>query len=286
MGELRDRMVEDMKLRGLSESTIVCYQRAGRALAAFHRRSPERMGEAEIREFLLHLVNERKVSSSTHYVYLAGIKFLYEQTLRRPEEVAHIPFPKVEKPLPDVPSTEEVERLFDAIKSLKHRAILMLAYGSGLRVTEACSLHVADIDSRRMLLHVRRGKGKKDRYAVLGDGVLALLREYWRRARPQGHFLFPGARPDAHITPLSVARALKKACEKSGLGKRVTPHSMRHGFATHQIEAGADIRTVQMLLGHSSIQTTARYISLSERHLRAAGSPIDRLSGSGLSPVR
>lgn len=282
MGELRNRMIEDMKLRGLSDSTIDCYQRAGRALATFHKRSPCEMGEAEIRQFLLHLVNERKVSSSTHYVYLAGIKFLFAHTLRRPEEVVQIPFPRVERPLPDIPSVDELEEVFGAIKSLKHRAILMLAYGSGMRISEACSLNVKDVDSRRMLIHVRRGKGKKDRYVVLGDGVLNLLREYWKRLRPEGLYLFPGVKSGAHISDRAVARALAKATAKCGIRKHITPHTMRHGFATHQIEAGADIRTIQMLLGHSSIQTTARYVRLSQRHLRASGSPIDRLNSAAL----
>jgi integrase/recombinase XerD len=177
--------------------------------------------------------------------------------------------------LPDILTGEEVEWLFQQIASLKHRAILMTAYGAGLRISEACSLQISDIDSKRMLIHVHEGKRSKDRYVMLSERLLEVLRTYWKAARPQGPFLFPGAIPGRSITTSAVQRVLHQVVAQCHFTKRVTAHSLRHGFATHLLEAGTDIRIIQRLLGHSSIQTTARYTKVTERHIGSIKSPLD-----------
>jgi integrase/recombinase XerD len=275
MGTIREKMKADLDLRGCALTTKKEYLQRARNFVAFHGRSPAAMGEPEIRRFLLHLVNEKKAGPATVHMYVAAIKFLYSTTLERPEVAAKIPWPKRPQTLPDILTGEEVERLFREIRSLKHRAILMTAYGAGLRISEACSLGIADLDSKRMLIHVREGKRSKDRYVMLGQRLLDVLRVYFRTARPPGPHLFPGAFPGRPITTSAVERVLKKAVVACGFTKRVTPHSLRHGFATHLLETGEDIRTIQRLLGHTSIQTTARYTKVTERHIGRTKSPLD-----------
>jgi len=240
-------------------------------------RSPTEMGEPQLRDYLLHLVNEKKVSPATHHMYVASLKFLYKTTLDRPEEVAKIPWPKVPRTLPDILSGEEVDCLLHSVHSVKHRAILMSAYGAGLRISEACCLKRSDIDSKRMLLHIRHAKNSKDRYVTLSERLLPFLRYYWKVTRPPGEYLFPGRNPGGHISDDAVRWALRKAVAEAGLTKRITPHSLRHGFATHLLELGEDIRTVQQLLGHASIQTTARYTKVTAKHLGRIKSPLDLL---------
>jgi len=275
MGAIREKMKADLDLRGCALTTKKEYlQRAGN-FVAFHGRSPSTMGEPEIRAFLLHLVNNKKAGPATVHMYVAAIKFLYATTLERPEVAGKIPWPKRPQTLPDILTGEEVERLFREIRSLKHRAILMTAYGAGLRISEACSLATSDLDSKRMLIHVREGKGSKDRYVMLSERLLDVLRVYFRTARPQEPYLFYGDIPGRPITPDAVQRVLRKAVLACGFTKRVTPHTLRHGFATHLLEAGVDIRTIQRLLGHASIQTTARYTKVTERHIGRTKSPLD-----------
>src|ERR671931_1531518 len=211
MGAIHEKMKADLELRGCALTTRKEYLQRARNFVAFHRRSPTAMGEAEIRQFLLHLVNERKAGPATVHMYVAAIKFLYATTLERPEAVAKIPWPKRPQTLPDILTGDEVERLFREIRSLKHRAILMTAYGAGLRISEACSLEIMDIDSKRMLIHVHEGKGPKDRYVMLSERLLDVLRLYFRSARPKGPFLFPGLIPGRPITAGAVQRVLKKA---------------------------------------------------------------------------
>jgi len=241
MGRIRERMEEDLELKGFAHTTRKAYLLRARHFVAYHRRSPEQLGEAEVREFLLHLVQERGVRPTTHHMYVAALKFLFAVTLKRPDVVAGIPWPKVPRTLPDVLSGEEVQRLLGAVRSLKHRALMMTAYGAGPRISEACTLEVGDIDSKRMLIHVREGKRGKDRYVMLSSKLLDTLRLYWQEARPQGRYLFPGAFPTAPITSSVVQRVLKKAVADAGLTRRITFHSLRHGFATHLLEAGTDI---------------------------------------------
>lgn len=275
MGAIRDKMTADLDLRSFASKTKTEYLRCVKNFVAYHHRSPTELGEREIREFLLHLINEREVGSATQRMYVAAIKFLYTATLDRPEAVAKIPWPKRAQTLPDILTGEEVEQLFRQIVSLKHRAILMTAYGAGLRISEACSLQTSDIDSKRMLIHVHKGKGSKDRYVMLSERLLEVLRTYWKVARPPGPFLFPGAIPGRSITINTVETTLQKVVTQCHFAKRVTPHSLRHSFATHLLEMGKDIRVIQRLLGHSSIQTTARYTKVTERHIGSTKSPLD-----------
>ncbi len=277
MGCLSEKMLADMKLKGFARSTQEEYLLRARHFAAHYMRSPAEMGEPETRDYLIHLVNEKKASPASHHMYVASLKFLYATTLNRPEEVAKIPWPKKPRTLPDILSGEEVDCLLHSVHSVKHRAILMSAYGAGLRVSEVCCLKHSDIDSKRMLLHIRHAKNSKARYVTLSERLLSFLRYYWKTTRPRGEYLFPGRNPGAHISDDGVRWALRKAVAEAGLTKRITPHSLRHGFATHMLELGEDIRTVQQLLGHASIQTTARYTKVTAKHLGRIKSPLDLL---------
>lgn len=282
MGEMRNRMAEDLTLRNYSPSTRRNYLQCCAHLAKYHRRSPREMGEPEIRTFLLYLLEEKKTGLANYKLHLAAIKFLYAHTLRRPEEAASIPWPKVPRPLPRVLNQKELEALFQAIDDYKHRAVIMTAYAVGLRIKEVCNLAPSDIDSRRMLIHVRNGKGGRDRYVMLPQRLLGILREYWKRVRPAGPFLFPGRKPSAGIRPEAVRQALSRAEEKAGLKKRITPHVLRHTFATHLLEDGVDIRVIQVLLGHSSIRTTTLYTKVSREHIGRTISPFDRMDPQSL----
>lgn len=269
MGRLREKMVQDLQLRGYASSTCERYIDCSRAYADYHMRRPEEMGLPEVRQFLLHLMLERHVSGAVHKMHVASLKFLYGHTLGRPEVAAAIPWPKVEQKLPDILSGTEVDRLLNALESVKVRAVLLATYGAGLRVSEVCALQIRDVDSRRMVFHVRHGKGGRDRFVPLARQVLSTLRLYFKQERPAGPELFPG------VTPALLRRSLKKAARAAGLQKRVTPHVLRHTFATHLLELGTDIRVIQMLMGHRSIRTTARYAHVTERHLQGITSPAD-----------
>ncbi len=278
MGKLRDRMEADLRLRNLRPGTQENYLGCARALAAYHRRSPAELGWEEVRSFLLHLREVRRVSPSTQKVYVAALKFLYTVTLDRPEVVRPFFMPKIPRHVPEILSGKEVEALFRAVEDLKYRAALMTSYGAGLRISEACGLRIQDIDSKRMLIRVHEGKGGRQRYTILGERLLTVLRTYYKHERPQGPSLFPGARKDSALSPDSVRQVLRKAVQEAGLTKRVTPHILRHSFATHLLEAGTDIRVIQVLLGHRSIQTTTGYAQVSTRHIARTQSPLDLLA--------
>jgi integrase/recombinase XerD len=279
MGKLRDQMESDLKLRRYSKSTTKEYLRCMINFTKFFMRTPEELGEPEIRTFLLHLVEKRKISASMQKMYIAAIKFFYSTTLKRPDVVQHICYPRVPKTLPDILSPEEVLALFDAIESMKHRAIVATAYACGMRISEACNLHCrGDIDSERMFIHIRLGKGGKDRYVMLSEQLLVLLRMYYKEARPTGICLFPGEHPDQSISPSAVRAVFNKAVRKLSIPKRITPHCLRHSFATHLLEAGTDIRVIQALLGHSSIRTTTRYTHVSNAHIATVKSPLDLIT--------
>ncbi len=277
MGELRDTMEEDLILRGLRRGTRRNYLRCVRQFAAYYHRSPADMGGKEIRDFLFHLIAERKLKASSIGVYIGALKFLYEVTLQRPGEVALLVRPKCVQRLPDVLSCEEVEHLLGAVRLIKHRAIIMVAYGAGLRAAEVCRLQVTDIDSQRMLIHVRDGKGGKDRYALLSEGMLRVLREYYRSEQPLPPFLFPGYKPGCPMEPNSFARMVRRAASRCGLKKRVSPHVLRHSFATELLEDGYDLVTIQQLLGHSSIKTSARYVHVTTRQFNRVVSPAEKI---------
>ena len=275
MGKLQEQMKADLFLKRYSPHTIRAYLHCIRNFAKYFMRPPAEMGETEVRQFMLHLAQDRKVSAFVQTMHVNALKFLYRITLRRPQVVERLPYPKRPKTLPKVLTMQEVLALFTAIKSAKYKAILAIAYGAGLRVSEVCALKPTDIDSQRMLIHVRRGKGNKDRYVLLGETMLTLLREYYKKARRKGDYLFPGQKPQNPLTPTAIRQVLKKVAAKAGLSKKITPHTLRHSFATHLLETGYDLRVVQALLGHTSIQTTQRYTHITDRLLSLTRSPLD-----------
>jgi integrase/recombinase XerD len=277
MTPLRRRMIQDMTLRNLASNTIKAYVRCVARFAKHFGKSPERITAPEIRSYLLDLIEHKKVAHSTYTQALAALKFLYGVTLQDEQKVEHIPGPRRQRKLPVVLSPAEVDQFFAAVPRLKYRAILMTAYAAGLRVSEVTHLQVGDIDSQRMVIVVRQGKGRKDRHVMLSPRLLTLLRAYWRAARPGGPWLFPGRDPGRPISVKAVQNACQKARRASGLGKHITVHTLRHSFATHLLEAGADLRTIQVLLGHRSLQTTALYTHVSMATLAATQSPFDRL---------
>jgi site-specific recombinase XerD len=269
-------MIDDMRLRNFAPRTIDVYVGRVASFARHFGRSPEALGRDEVRAYLLHLVHDQHVCWSTFNQTVAGLRFLYEVTLGREEVLVHVACPKQPKKLPVVLSPEEVARFFAAIVGIKRRAILMTAYAAGLRISEVVALRVDDIDSQRMVLRVRQAKGRRDRYVMLSPRLLALLREYWKAARPT-EWLFPGEIPGRPLTVGTVHRVCVQAARDAGLGKHVTVHTLRHSFATHLLEAGTDIRTIQVLLGHRNLKTTAVYTHVSPLAMETTRSPLDRL---------
>jgi site-specific recombinase XerD len=284
-----ERMTQDMQLKGLAKKTSDEYVRCTRRFVDYHsdRRADElgepegqpvaKLGEPEVRQFLLHRLVDDKVSLATQKVTVAALRFFFAVTVKRPEVAAAIGYPKVKSALPDILSGTETSQLLAALDGPKYRAIVMTTYGSGLRINEACGLRVEDIDSRRMLIHVRHPKGGKDRFVPLAERVLFMLRRYWAVVRPAGSLLFPGQEPGHPVSDDAVRHHLHEAAQKAGLHKRVTPHVLRHSFATHLLELGTDIRVIQMLLGHSSLQATLRYTRVTPTHASRVQSPIDVL---------
>jgi site-specific recombinase XerD len=240
-------------------------------------RSPDQMGEKEVREFLVYMRDERKLHPTTIKSHVAALKFLYANTLSRPEVVKPWYSPRRPFKLPRILSGSQVDALLNAISSIKYRAVLMTTYGAGLRISETCRLQVDDIDSKKMLLHVREGKGGTERYAMLSPRLLAVLRAYWRHVRPPKPYLFPGQKPDTPLSTDSVRQVLRRVVEDCGIKKPVTPHLLRHSFATHLLDAGTDIRVIQVLLGHRSITTTQRYSQVSPQYISRTKSPLDLL---------
>ena len=244
------------------------------------------MGPADIRAYQLHLSQEKRLSASSILVAVAAIRFLYKVTLGRGWSVDEI-IPTCRKPqkLPAVLSQDEVARFLDAVDSRKHRAILTICYAAGLRISEAVRLTPAAIDSHRMVICVEEGKGRKDRCVMLSPRLLEVLRTYWRAVHPK-NFLFPGDIPDQPISTFAVQHACKKARRRAGIAKPVTPHSLRHAFAVHLLESGTDLRTIQLLLGHRNLSTTARYLRLATNKVCATASPLDALHSSTSAPPR
>jgi site-specific recombinase XerD len=276
MTSLRQRMLEDMAIRNLAENTQSSYIQQIIAYARHFHRSPEALGPEEIRAYQLHLTQTRKLSVSSISVATGALRFLYKVTLKRPWAIDEIPMPKRPFKLPVILSREEVMHFLDSIDSIKHRAILTTAYAAGLRVSEATHLKVTDIDSQRMMLRVDQGKGGKDRLVMLSPRLLETLRTYWRSAHPT-LWLFPGDPPDQPITRSAVELACQKAHRASGVTKPITPHSLRHAFATHLLESGTDVRTIQLLLGHRSLATTSMYLKVAATTVCATISPFDLL---------
>jgi integrase len=277
MGAIQDRMIGEMELRGMASATKKSYLVCCRVFVAYFMKSPEQLGTEEVKTFLLHLARERQAGPSTTHVYIAALCFLYRHVLALPDVVDRLPRPRIPKKLPDVLDPEEVQQLLGAVRSMKLRTILITAYGAGLRISEALRLGVRDIDSKRMVIHIRGAKNGKDRLVLLSPDLLVALRRYWTQCRPQGPHLFPGRnRRPVHIDV--IRRALWAAVREVGLKKRVTLHSFRHGFATHLLENGTDVRVIQALLGHSNLETTAHYTQVSTRNFKNVTSPLDRLA--------
>jgi site-specific recombinase XerD len=276
MTPLRKQMIEALQLRGSSPKTVTLYVNCVARFARHFGKSPAQLGEKELRAYLLYLIHERKVAWGTYTQALAALRFLYRWVLQRGEVVQDIRAPRPERRLPVVLSFEEVHRFFAAIPSFKHRTLLMFAYAAGLRISEAASVRVADIDSQRMVIRVVQGKRKKDRYTILSPLLLKMLRHYWWAARPRD-YLFPGRGKTGVVRSSSVQQACSEARERAGLSKEVTPHTLRHSFATHLLEAGTDLRIIQELLGHASPRTTAIYTHVSTRLIGKVKSPLDLL---------
>lgn len=276
MGELYDRMARDLKLKNYAVGTQAQYLKCCCGFVRYHMKSPMVLGERDIKEYL-HRLLMLGSSPEKLKMHVAGLKFLYGETLNRPEVVRRIPWPKVAQKKPDILSGTEVARLLDAVTSLVPCVALMTAYGAGLRVSEVCRLQAEDIDGKRRLIHVRLGKGGKDRYVMLPERLYQALRGYWAKVRPQGGWLFPGKKKGTHLHPTAVRWALKEAVRTAKLKKRVTPHTLRHSFATHLLELGTDIRVIQALLGHESLRTTTGYTRVGAGLVGRVVSPLDVL---------
>jgi integrase/recombinase XerD len=281
---LRQRMLDDMRMRKLEPKTQEAYVRAVRKLAAYLKVSPETASVEDLRNFQLHLV-DAGTSPITLNATLTGLKFFFDITLGRGELMAKMQPVKVPRTLPVVLSPEEVSRLIAAARNIKHQVALSVAYGTGLRVSEVVGLKVTDVDSQRMTLRVEQGKGRKDRYAMLSPVLLQRLRSWWRIAHAQGKilpggWLFPGLDPMDPLSTRQLNRAVHAAAQAAGIDKRVSPHTLRHSFATHLLERKVDIRVIQVLLGHKKLETTSIYAHVATDLLREVISPLDLLPPS------
>jgi site-specific recombinase XerD len=278
MTELRERMITDLRIRNYSPRTIECYVSCVAAFARHFGISPAALGPEHIRTYQLFLLETKHASWSAFNQTVCALRFLYGTTLRQPATIELIPFPRQPKQLPVVLSREELARFFAAIPNAKHRTVLQTMYAAGLRLSEALALQVTDVDSARPCLRVAQGKGQKDRYTLLPPTLLEQLRAYWRAVRPT-EWLFPGQRPGTPLTTTAIQRCCAPAAREAKLTKRVTTHTMRHCFATHLLEAGTDLRTIQQLLGHGSLQTTTVYLHVATPGQGSAGTT-DLLAGT------
>jgi integrase/recombinase XerD len=275
MTPLRQRMIEDLVIRNRTRNTIKAYVHAVSQYALHFGCGPELLDLEDVRSYQLHLMRDKQVPAGTFQITVAALRFLYCTTLGKDWKLGNIPYAKAPKTLPTVLSQAEMLRLFAAISNLKHRAIVMTIYSAALRVSEAAALRVEDIDSQRMLIHVNQGKGRKDRLVPLSERLVVVLRDYYRACRPRG-WLFPGPDGDRPITAGTIGRVVKRA--GTSLGKRVTPHTLRHSSATHLLEAGYNIRSVQGVLGHARLTTTDVYSHVTRQRLTATKSPLDLLN--------
>ena len=276
MTPLRRRMIEDMRVRNLAANTQRVYLQQVSNFARHFGRSPELLGPEEVRAWQVHLIEVQRRSSSTLVVATSALRFLYHITLKREWAVEELPLARTPRKLPVILSQDEVTQFLEAIRSVKHRTVLIAAYAAGLRISEATRLKVGDIDSQRMMLRVEQGKGRADRYVMLSPRLLDILRSYWCIGRPQ-YWLFPGRFPDQPVGADVIRQACHDARRRTGISKPITPHSLRHAFATHLLESGTDVRLIQLLMGHRSLATTARYLKVATSTICATASPFDRL---------
>ena len=289
MTQLRKKMLEELQRRNYSHRTAKTYVRVVRDFAEYFHRSPDKLGPEHIRQYQAYLFQTKKLTPATVSQCVSALRFLFVKTLHRHFVAEHIPFPKCRKRLPTVLSPEEVRRLIDSASNLYHRALLMTLYSTGMRRAELCRLGVSDIDSRRMMIRIQQGKGSRDREVPLSPRLLETLRTYWRWMKPRT-FLFPGTvkgwRADVPITSNIVWLACREAAKAAGITKHLSPHTLRHSYASHLLEAGADLRTIQVLLGHSRLEHTLVYLHLSPKHLQAITNPLDSLELSSLDQVK
>ncbi|HNB47086.1 MAG TPA: site-specific integrase [Burkholderiaceae bacterium] len=278
MSELRQQMNDAMVLRGFAERTKETYLACVTALARHYRRPPDRLDVAEIQSYLLYLITERKLAYASVNQAACAIRFLFAVVLGRQTEAFEIPMAKVPKRLPQILTRDEVSRLFAHCCTLRARTLLMTTYAAGLRLSEVCTLQLSDIESApdRMCLKVRQGKGGKDRYTLLSPRLLEILREYWRTARPR-QWLFPNSGGDGPLCEKTAQRMYHAARHAANIRHGGGIHTLRHAFATHLLEAGVDIHTIQRLLGHGHVSTTMRYFHLARSHLTGTASPLDLL---------
>ena len=275
-------MLEELQRRNYSQDTTRSYILAVKQFAEYFGKSPEKLGAEEIRRYQLYLLNEKKYAPGTVEMRMSALRFLYKKVLKRRDlSFDDLVYPKRPKKLPVVLSPEEITRLIEATPNPMHRTILMVLYSTGIRRTEASLLKVSDIDSQRMVIHIRQGKGARDRDVPLSPKLLEALREYWRWKKPKD-YLFPGTSghpgPEQPISDKTVWNTCKGAAVRAGIHKRIGPHTLRHSFATHHLEAGTDLRTIQLLMGHAHLEHTTVYLHLSQRHLHAATNPLDQLA--------
>lgn len=272
---LRQRMIDDIKLRNMSPETQDAYIRAVRNFSLFFKRSPDQLGYEDVRTYLLHL-NARGLQAQATNQIACALRFFYGTTLGRDDASKQIPLARRPDTLPSVMAPEEIIRFLDAVSDLRYRAVFSTIYAAGLRVSEAASLKVKDIDSHRMVIHVRQGKGRKDRMVMLSGQLLVLLRAYWKKEKPVD-WLFPGPDSTSPLTARSIQRACQKAALRAGLETKISVHTLRHSFATHLLEHGIELRVIQELLGHRNIATTTRYARVAITMIRKTESPLEHL---------
>ena len=277
MGQLRDRMMTDLELAGYVPTTRDTYVNAIRDFAAFFKRSPAELGADEVRAWIKHLTKETGIGPERIRQHMAALKFLYTKTLWRPDAVSFLRGPRIPKKLPTVLAREEVEALLAWLKMPKYRVFFTTVYATGLRLSEARRLETRDVHATRGVIHVRRGKGQKERYVMLSPRLLTILRAYWVAERPTPPWLFTSNTGRCPIHVKTARAALKKASAKVGLTTKVTPHVLRHSFATHLLDSGTDLRVIQVLLGHSCIESTIRYASVSTNLIAKTKSPLEQL---------
>lgn len=283
MTHLRKMVLDELEHRNYTQSTMRAYIRTIEDFARYFKRPPDQLGPAQIREYIAYLFRERKLADNTVNQRVGALRFFFIKTLRRSWSVEETPYPKKRLHLPVILSQDEVGRLIESALIPFHRTILVTLYATGVRRAELANLKVTDIDSQRMVVHVRGGKGRKDRDVMLSPNLLEELRQHYRRlGRKPAEWLFPGGRwhtaAESPITTKVVWYACREAAKRAGIKKQLHPHTLRHCFATHLLEAGADLRTIQMLLGHSDLKETTIYLHLSQRHLGATASPLDALA--------